>query len=114
MQANLKDDPHFITRFEREAQLIASLHHPNIIQIHDFQIASSEEEGTIVYMVTDYVEGETLADYIRRTSGLGNVTCRTEIVQLFTSLGLAVDYARQKGMLHRGLKTANLMLDTQK
>jgi len=39
LHANLKEDPHFIARFEREAQLIASLHHPNIVQIHDFQIA---------------------------------------------------------------------------
>src|SRR5881392_1864640 len=56
LHANLQEDPHFIVRFEREAQLIASLHHPNIVQIHDFQIASSEEEGNIAYMVMDYVE----------------------------------------------------------
>src|SRR6266699_1531062 len=49
LHANLKEDPHFIARFEREAQLIASLHHPNIVQIHDLQFASSEEEGTIAY-----------------------------------------------------------------
>ena len=65
LHANLKEDPYFIARFEREAQLIASLHHPNIVQIHDFQIASSEQEGTFAYMVMDYVEGQTLADYIR-------------------------------------------------
>ena len=111
LHANLKEDPHFIARFEREAQLIASLHHPNIVQIHDFQIASSEEEGTIAYMVMDYVEGQTLADYIRRTSGLGNVPSPTEIVQLFTSIGLAVDYAHQQGMIHRDLKPANILLD---
>src|SRR5438105_882102 len=111
LHANLKEDPHFIARFEREAQLIASLHHPNIVQIHDFQIASSEEEGTIAYMVMDYVEGQTLADYIRRTSGLGNVPSPTEIVQLFTSISLAVDYAHQKGMIHRDIKPANILLD---
>src|SRR5579863_7110530 len=38
LHANLREDPHFVVRFEREAQLIASLHHPNIVQIHDFQI----------------------------------------------------------------------------
>src|SRR6266487_110571 len=113
LHANLKEDPHFIVRFEREAQLIASLHHPNIVQIHDFQIASSEEEGTIAYMVMDYVEGQTLADYIRRTSGLGNVPSPPEIVQLFTSIGLAVDYAHQQGMIHRDLKPANILLDKQ-
>jgi serine/threonine protein kinase len=113
LHANLKEDPQFNARFEREAQLIASLHHPNIVQIHDFQIASSEEEGTIAYMVMDYVEGQTLADYLRRTSRVGNVPSPTEIVQLFTSICLAVDYAHQQGMIHRDLKPANILLDQQ-
>jgi eukaryotic-like serine/threonine-protein kinase len=111
LHANLKEDPNFIIRFEREAQLIASLHHPNIVQIHDFQIASSEQEGTLAYMVMDYVEGQTLADYIRNTSGQGNIPAPTEIVQLFTSIGLAVDYAHEQGMIHRDLKPANILLD---
>src|ERR1700720_3009459 len=51
LHTNLKEDPHFNARFEHEARLIASLHHPNIVQIHDFQLASSDEEGTIAYMV---------------------------------------------------------------
>src|SRR5438045_5333405 len=73
LHTNLQEDPHFIVRFEREAQLIASLHHPNIVQIHDFQIAFPEEEGTLAYMVMEYVEGQTLADYIRQTSRQGNI-----------------------------------------
>jgi eukaryotic-like serine/threonine-protein kinase len=73
LHANLKENPYFIARFEIEALLIASLHHPNIVQIHDFQFASSEEECTIAYMVMDYAEGQTLAEYMRRTAGLGNV-----------------------------------------
>src|SRR5437764_15481424 len=88
LHANLQEDPNFIARFEREAQLIASLHHPNIVQIHDFQIASSEQEGTLAYMVMDYIEGQTLADYISNTSTRGNIPSPTEIVQLFTSIGL--------------------------
>ena len=40
LHANLQSDPDFAARFEREAQFIASLHHPNIVQIQDFQIAS--------------------------------------------------------------------------
>src|SRR5216683_6305204 len=69
LHANLQEDPNFITRFEREAQLIASLHHPNIVQIHDFQVSPVAETGDpIAYMVMDYVEGQTLADYIRNTS----------------------------------------------
>ncbi len=113
LHANLKEDPHFIARFEREAQLIASLHHPNIVQIHDFQIVSTEEEGTIVYMVMDYVEGQTLAEYIHETSGRGNFPSPQEIVHLFASICLAVDYAHQQGMIHRDLKPANILIDKQ-
>ena len=61
LHANLQEDPNFITRFEREAQLIASLHHPNIVQIHDFQITRIPESTTpIAYMVMDYIEGLSL------------------------------------------------------
>jgi len=111
LHANLKEDPTFIVRFQREAQLIASLHHPNIVQIHDFQITTSEQEGTLAYMVMEYVEGQTLADSLRTTSAQGNYRAPTEIVQLFTSIGLAVDYAHQHGMIHRDLKPANILLD---
>src|SRR6059058_653971 len=92
LHANLQEDPNFIARFEREAQLVASLHHPNIMQVHDFQVASSEAEGTFVYMVMDYVEGQTLAHYLNSTSSQGNIPYPAQIVQLFTSIGLAVDY----------------------
>src|SRR5712692_6594511 len=111
LHANLQEDPHFIARFEREAQLIASLHHPNIVQIHDFQTASSQEEGTIAYMVMEYIEGPTLADYIQHTSAQRKFPSPAEIVHLFTPICLAVDYAHQQGVIHRDLKPANILLD---
>src|SRR6266702_6265347 len=90
LHANLQEDPNFITRFEREAQLIASLHHPNIVQVHDFQITRSPETNTtIAYMVMDYVEGQTLAVYIRSTSRMGKFPPPTDIVQLFASISRA-------------------------
>src|SRR5207302_8399376 len=71
----------------------------------------SEEEGTIAYMVMDYVEGQTLAEYIHHTSSHGDIPSPAEIVQLFTSICLAVDYAHQLGMIHRDLKPSNILLD---
>jgi serine/threonine protein kinase/Tfp pilus assembly protein PilF len=62
-------------------------------------------------MVMDYVEGQTLADYIRTTSARGLPPAPSDIVNLFTSLSLAVDYAHQKGMIHRDIKPANILLD---
>jgi serine/threonine protein kinase len=116
LHPDLRDDPNFIQRFKREAQLIASLHHPNIVQIHDFQIyqpteEEQEEDAAIAYMVMDYVEGQTLAAYIQNTSSKGNFPSPGEIVNIFTSISLAIDYAHKKGMIHRDIKPANILLD---
>src|SRR6266700_6912705 len=64
LHADLQNDPSFVSRFEREAQVIASLHHPNIVKIYDFQISQSLEAGDPIYMVMDYIEGRTLSQYI--------------------------------------------------
>jgi serine/threonine protein kinase len=116
LQPDLRDDPSFVKRFQREAQFIATLNHPNIVGLHDFQIFQPEDDGRgeqspLAYMVMDYIEGETLADYIRRTSSRGQIPSPTEIVHLFTSISLAVDYAHQQGMIHRDIKPANILLD---
>ena len=112
LHANLQEDPNFTTRFEREAQFIASLHHPNIVQIHDFHVTfPPEPNAPTAYMVMDYIEGGTLADYIANTSAKGSIPSPTTIVNLFTSISLAVDYAHMRGMIHRDIKPANILLD---
>lgn len=112
LHAELQNDTSFTARFQREAQVIASLHHPNIVQLYDFQISQpSEAEGAICYMVMDYVEGQTLAQYIRSTSRVGKYPSAAEIVQLFASISSAIDYAHQKGMIHRDIKPSNILLD---
>src|SRR5581483_4011258 len=112
LHTKLQADANFTSRFQREAQVIASLHHPNIVQIHDFQVEQgSEGENPIFYMVMAYIEGQTLADYIASTSAQGKIPTPVELVNLFTSISLAVDYAHQKGMIHRDIKPANILLD---
>ncbi len=116
LHPNLRDDPNFVTRFQREAQLIASLHHPNIVQIHDFHVMQPEEskggsDTSLAYMVMEYVEGQTLADYLHQTSHKGQIPSPAEIVNLFTSISQAVDYAHRQGMIHRDIKPANILLD---
>lgn len=112
LHADLQNDPDFMKRFIREARVIASLHHPNIIKIHDFQISNlSDYASTIAYMVMDYVQGITLADYIRITSYIGKFPSASNIVYLFASISNAIDYAHQHGMIHRDIKPANILLD---
>lgn len=112
MHADLQHDPEFLTRFIREARAIASLHHPNIVQVYDFQIANtSETNSPLAYMVMNYVEGQTLAEYIAHTSHVGQFPSSAEIVHLFTAIGRAVDYAHKHGVLHRDIKPANILLE---
>ena len=113
LHADLQVDPDFMRRFEREARMVASLYHPNIVQVHDFQLSHPpESDSTLAYMVMDYVEGQTLADYIHDTAAQGIYPPPTEIVHLFTALGGAIDYAHEQGMVHRDIKPANILLDT--
>src|SRR5436309_216101 len=112
LHADMQSDPDFTSRFEREAQFIASLHHPDIVQIHDFQLVHTPNSDiTTAYMVMDYIEGPTLADYIRNTSRKGQFPTPADIVYIFTAISLAIDYAHEKGMIHRDIKPANIILD---
>lgn len=112
LHADLRTDPEFKTRFSREARFVAALHHPNIVQIYDFQTTHSlEANASVAYMVMDYVEGGTLADYIQTTSKAGKFPSAMDIVRLFASISKALDYAHQEGMIHRDIKPANILLD---
>jgi serine/threonine protein kinase len=112
LHANLKTDPEFATRFQREAQTIASLRHPNIVQYHDFFISQPPGAGnTTASVVMDYIDGGTLGDYIRNTSRLGKFLPIADVIRLFTSIGAALEYAHQHGVIHGQLKPANILLD---
>src|SRR6266550_7666941 len=112
LHANLQQDPAFMTRFVREARTIASLRHPNIIHIYDFQTSDpSESSNPFAYMVMEYIEGQTLAQYLRNTSRPGKMPPAAELVNLFASISRAIDYAHQHGMIHRDIKPSNILLD---
>src|ERR1700680_4381665 len=112
LHADLQANPDFVTHFLREAQLVASLHHTNIVQVHDFQLTDTQGSSVKAYMVMDYIEGGTLADYIANTVRKSRFPPAVDIVSLFTSISLALDYAHQKGMIHRDIKPANILMDT--
>ncbi|MBA2286180.1 MAG: serine/threonine protein kinase [Ktedonobacteraceae bacterium] len=112
LNADLRNDPTFTSRFTNEAQLVASLHHPNIVRIHDFDfVPETASTGALVYMVMEYIPGQTLSDYMRETSRQFKFPPAADIVYLFTALGQALDYAHGKGVIHRDIKPANVLLD---
>lgn len=107
----------FAERFQREIKAIVSLEHPNIVQIYDISANSPDKETTQerydTYIVMQYIAGPTLAKYIAQTSQNGKFPSKAEILRLFTALGSAIDYAHQRGMIHRDIKPMNILLDQQ-
>jgi eukaryotic-like serine/threonine-protein kinase len=111
LRTNLRSDPDFMERFTREARAIAALRHPNIVQVYDFQVATTDTDFPVPYMVMDYVEGETLATYINATSHVCKYPSPAELLRLFTPICVAVDYAHKHNMIHRDIKPSNILLD---
>ncbi len=110
--ANLQADPEFVVRFQREAPVILSLRHPNIVQSIGF--STSQLPGAVsvsAYLAMEYIDGGTLAGYIYNSSHGGKSLDIPDIVRLFTSIGMAVDYAQQHSIVHGNLKPANVLLD---
>jgi serine/threonine protein kinase len=89
-----------VNRFHREAEVLASLNHPNIAAIYDLQEASGSR-----YLVLELVEGETLADRIA-----GGPIPVEEALTIGKSICEALEAAHEKGIVHRDLKPANIKL----
>src|SRR5215831_1504498 len=100
-------DAERMARFKREAQVLASLNHPNIATIHGL-----EESNGNCALVMELVEGPTLAERIRGSAETGAV--REPPLQLDESLHIAkqiaegLEYAHERGIIHRDLKPANV------
>ena len=105
MHAFLADDKDFRTRFEREAKFIATLRHPNIVQVHDFVV-----EGGQYYMVMEFIDGVTLRSMLEMMHERGEWLTLDDAVTIVLSVGSALRYAHERGMLHRDVKPANVMI----
>jgi eukaryotic-like serine/threonine-protein kinase len=91
----------FEERFRRERQILARLGHPHIARILD---GASTAEG-VPYFVMEYIEGEPVTHYCR-SRRLPSIAC----LELFIQICSAVDYANQKGLVHRDIKPGNILV----
>jgi serine/threonine protein kinase len=89
-------------RFLAEAKSMFKMSHPNIIKVTDLI-----EEGDTVAFVMEYIEGDTLKDYLERKGKLSN----EEIKDLFTQILNAVAYVHEQYLVHRDIKPSNFMID---
>ena len=96
----LAEDTERLSRFQREAQVLASLNHPNIASIYGLE----QSEGTH-YLVLELVPGETLAERIAR----GPIPAG-EAIEIAMQIAEALEAAHEQGIVHRDLKPANIKL----
>jgi eukaryotic-like serine/threonine-protein kinase len=108
---DLQSDPNFMTRCAQLGQALTTLHYPNLVHVREIDIARPDGGNeTTAYLVMDYIEGQTLTDYINATARKGAFPSPEQIVYLFTSLGLAIDYSHQRGFIHGNIKPGNILL----
>ena len=100
LPAHLSSNPDLKQRMEREARAISSLNHPHICTLHDI----GSQDG-VDFLVMEYLEGETLADRLHR----GAIPIE-EALKNAIKIADALDKAHARGIVHRDLKAANVML----
>jgi tRNA A-37 threonylcarbamoyl transferase component Bud32 len=91
-------------RFTREAQAVARLNHPNIVQVHDFG-----EEGDIAYIVMEFIKGKELKEHFDANKSFSI----DEAVRIMCELCEALHFAHEAGVIHRDIKPANVMIDSE-
>ncbi len=104
VSALLTQDPHFMERFNREVEFIASLEHAHIIPVHDH---GTTDDG-ITYLTMRYLKGGTLSE--RATKGPFSLQ---EVNLILKQVADALDYAHKLGVIHRDIKPSNVLLDEE-
>jgi serine/threonine protein kinase len=109
-----QSDPHFLNRVTNEGQQLTNLRHPNLVSVYEANVTRvAQANTTVAYLSMEYIEGETLADYIASLAQHGTFPQVSELVYLFTGLGLAIDYALQRDVIHGNIKPSNILLKKQ-
>ena len=103
LSERLSADEEFITRFKREAKVVAALNHPNIVRI----LSYGEEQG-LHYFAMEYVQGRDLGQILKEKKSLP----LAEALAIGIQVADALQEASEKGVVHRDLKPANIMIDS--
>ncbi len=104
LSPDLRHDERFRQRFLRESQLAATLAHPNVVKT-----IASGEDGGVLYLAMDYVDGVDLRELLRREGRLAP----ERAVALVAQAGEALDAAHAAGLVHRDVKPGNVLVASE-
>jgi len=105
LRGDLVDDDTFTARFRREAQAVANLRHPNIIQVFDFDV-----QDDITFMVIELLDGDTLRTRLNDYRVREEQMPWGDMVRILLDVLDGLSYAHEERMIHRDLKPANILL----
>lgn len=104
LKQEFAEDRTFVAKFRAEAQAAAGLEHPNIVSIYDVG-----SEGSLYYIVMEYVEGITLKTYINKK---GRLTYN-EALSIAIQVGRGIEAAHKKNIIHRDIKPQNIIISRE-
>jgi serine/threonine protein kinase len=104
----LEQDSDQLARFHREAEVIETLRHPNIVQMFDYAIVDESP-----YLVMEYIPGPSLAAYLKKLHDSNQRLPIATVAHILQSIASALDYAHFMGLVHRDIKPANILLRSQ-
>jgi len=108
LRPDLPADANGVARFKREAEIAASLKHPGIIHIHEVG-----SEAGLHYFVMDYVRGYSVEQLLRERREEGRPLPVAAVVRILVDAAETLGYAHERGVVHRDVKPANMMLDAE-
>ena len=100
----------FLMRFQREAKAMASMSHPNIVRVFDFDVY---DENSLLPRLWNYIDGGTLKEYLEDFGARGEIIPMNDAVRVCMEIADALAYAHRRQMIHRDIKPANVMLDSE-
>lgn len=108
MRGLLDKDSEQLARFQREAEVVEELRHPNIVQMFAYDLVDESP-----YLVMEYIPGPSLAAYLKSLHDNEQRLPIGMVAQILKSIAGALDYAHAKGIIHRDVKPANVLLRSQ-
>lgn len=105
MRGLLDQDSEQLARFQREAEVVEGLRHPNIVQMYEYDVVDESP-----FLVMEYIPGPSLAAYLKSLHDNKQRLPIGMIAQLLKSIAGALDYAHSKGIVHRDIKPGNVLL----
>ena len=105
MRDHVDHDPDTRIRFDREARVVASLRHPHIIQMFDYDLVDGQP-----CLIMEYVPGASFANYLKALHKREEKLPNDMIARILSALASAIDYAHTRHIVHRDIKPANVLL----